>query len=74
MANNDLPTVRVSVMGGESTTFDHQPGRTVGEWLQDAGVNLGKSQSVTVNGEPARETDRVETGAIVTVASKISNG
>jgi hypothetical protein len=42
--------VRVSTMGGPLKEFDHRPDRTVGDYLQLAGIQVGDDQQVTVSG------------------------
>jgi sulfur carrier protein ThiS len=62
------------VLGGDVQKIDFEDGMTVGQALQNAGVERQDGAVVQVNGQPASDDDVLETGSVVQVTSRIKNG
>lgn len=66
--------VTVSVMFGDCASLDFEPGLTVGQYLQNAEVQLTAGQVVTNNGAPVGMNDIVEENSHLVIVGKIANG
>lgn len=67
--------VRVAKLGGNAVSLDHNTSYSLQDYLTDAGVNLRKGETVTVNGDSETDlTKTVEPGSSIVVTSKVANG
>lgn len=75
MSTSTAGVIEISVMGGDDHQVDFVKDKTVGEYLNDAGIDVGEGQSVSLNGEEIKDFGQMVSpeGQIV-VASRVANG
>ena len=75
MSTSTVGVINITVMGGDDHSIDFAKDKTVGDYLNEAGIDIGDGQSVSLNGEEIKNLDEMVSpeGQIV-VASRVSNG
>jgi len=69
------PWIQVAVLGGDVSTIDFQEGLTVGQALEQAGVQVANGQVVTLNGAPVQDMDQtLEADSVLNVVGRVRNG
>lgn len=75
METSTAGVVEISVMGGDDYKLDFVKDKTVGEYLNDAGIDVADGQSVSLNGEKISDfSQMVSPEGQIVVASQVANG
>ncbi len=75
MSTSTAGVIEITVMGGDDHQVDFVEDKTVGDYLNEAGIDVEAGQSVSLNGEEIKDFGQVvyPEGQIV-VASRVANG
>jgi hypothetical protein len=67
-------SVSVAAQGVSKQKFDFTDGSTVNDYLCQAGFEMSKESTLTVNGQDAKPEDKVNDNDLIVITSPISNG
>lgn len=75
MSTTAAGVIEITVMGGDDYKIDFARDKTVGDYLNEAGIDIGEGESVSLNGEEVKSMeDMVSPEGQIVVASRVSNG
>ncbi len=75
MSTSTAGVIDIVVMGGDDYKIDFAKDKTVADYLDEAGIDIGDGQSVSLNGEEIRNLEQmVSPEGQILVASRVSNG
>ena len=75
MSTSTVGVIEIAVMGGDDYQVDFVKDKTVGDYLEEAGIEVGEGQSVSLNGEEIDNfQEMVSPEGQIVVASRVANG